>query len=422
MAARSPLRICLALSILVLSAVAQDSEDGSSSAFVPRASGASKLVRQNTNFALRLYCQHLDAHPANNFVLSPMSITQGLAQIYAGAGGETASQMRFVMQLTGDPTDVDFHEEVAALGEEGSGIGYNFSLANRLYIDEGFSPLDAYNDLLEDVYGAEAEVLDLSGSPATSTAEINTWVEDATGGKIADALPAGSLGPGSAMVLANALYFKADWAEQFNKGLTGKRLFHAGGGGNVTVDMMSLEAEFAHASVVDRRLQVLELPYRGGRFSMLVVLPDEMDGLADVEAAFCDRDAGDVGATFFDFAERMSERMVKVKLPRFTSEGSLALHDLLPEVGMRHLFSREDANLSGITGEEGLFLSSANHRAFMKVNEEGTEAAASTSTVAEEKMLAPNFVADRPFMYYVRDNENKALVMLGRMWDPESKA
>ncbi|CAD7703819.1 unnamed protein product [Ostreobium quekettii] len=411
---------CLALTLLTHWAAAQ-SAGAPPPKFVPRTSGPSPLARANADFAFRMYCRHLDSHASSNFAISPASVTQSLAQLYAGAAGATAEQMRNVMKLKGEPTDLDMHRELAGLAAPGDGEGYNFSLASRVYLNEGFEPLEGYSSLIGDVYGAEAEVLDFGASPEASRRAINEWVEGRTGGRIADLVPEGSLGPDTRMVLANALYFRASWATQFDPAETQKAQFRAGGDGNSTVDMMKLESMFAHAAVTERDLQVLELPYSGGRFSMFVVLPDAADGLPAVEASFCDGN-GNGGSVVFGLNERLTPRVVVVNLPRFSVEGSVELHDLLPEIGMRDAFNASAADLSGIDGRGELYVTAAQHKAFVEVNEEGTEAAAGTAMQVAMRSLPPTFEADRPFMFYIMDNANKALVMLGRMWDPEVKA
>lgn len=384
-----------------------------------RPSGPSPLVRQNTNFALRIYCAHVEKHPDENFVYSPMSVTLGLSLLYAGSAGDTATEMQKVMELTGEPTSRELHKMVASLGASCSGKGCTLSLANSLFLDTDQAVQDSYLSLLQQVYDTKPENMDFGEDVRARRAEINQWVENATAGKIKDLLPEGSVTVDTNMVLANALHFKAEWAKVFNKASTRSHRFYSGGSGNSTVDMMRLETELYHGHLREWGLQVLELPYSGDEFSMFIILPVEQDGLPSVESKLCglDKVTGESLLTVLD--GRMSNKTMEVNLPKFTVEGSLTLHQLLPSMGMVSLFSADRADLSGISGMRDLYVDSAFHKAFIEVNEEGTEAAAATANTVALRSLPPQFLVDRPFMFYVRDNRNKSVVMMGRLWDPK---
>ena len=259
--------------------------------------------------------------------------------------------------------------------------------------------------------------MDFISAPEESRQTIHGWVEDQTEDRIKDLIPEGAITPFTRLVITNAIYFKGTWVLQFDENKTQKATFRTEGDGSVTVDMMQRTDEEAFYSYVETEdLQVLRMPYEhesGKSLSMLVLLPKDND-IATAETVLGTTELADAVAS-------METRQVEVFFPKFTLETIYFLPDTLGAMGMPTAFS-SDADLSGMDGTQNLFISGVIHKAFVEVNEEGTEAAAATGVivgraVAVEKPV-PVFRADHPFIFLITDNETGNLLFMGRMSDP----
>lgn len=369
---------------------------------------ASQVVEGNNKFALDLYRQLSGAD--GNLFLSPFSISTAFAMTYAGARTTTESEMSAVFHF---PLDQDrlhpvFHELLASLNT-GIGLdGYRMDVANRLWGQQGFGFLTAYLTLTREQYGAELETMDFAGDADASRQRINAWVEEQTQQKIKDLLPPGSVGSATRLVLTNAIYFKGKWQSQFDPKETRDALFHLSPTETVTVPLMHLNAEMAVG--YGKGLSILELPYSGRDLSMLILLPETIDGLPAVEAALTPENLETWRGTLL-------EREVDIYLPRFTVTSFFSLAQTLTAMGMPTAFTFE-ADLSGMNGARNLFIQDALHKAFINVNEEGTEAAAATGVVVGEVSMPPQFNADHPFILLIRDNVTGSILFLGRVVNP----
>jgi len=375
-----------------------------------------KSVASDTNaFALDLYGQ-IAGEASGNLFFSPTSIGTALAMAYAGARGETAEEMRAVLHLSLE--DEALHRAVGdfarAIGSEREGL--TIAVANALWGQSGYPFRPEYLALGERRYGASLRALDFRQATEQSRITINEWVEGETAGKIRDLFEPGSLDPMTRLVLTNAIYFKGTWLRQFDPKMTRKAPFHPTPARSVQVDMMHTR-EVRLGYVETPELQALELPYSEHAASMILLLPAAGRSLEALEKALTPDKLEGI------LAEMRHVEMSLVAIPRFTMTCSYSLSNELSRLGMRLAFT-PNADFSGIATAEDLFISEVVHKAFVEVNEEGTEAAAATGTLIRATSAQPShtFRADRPFVFLIRDEATGAILFLGRVVEPSGNA
>jgi serpin B len=383
-------------------------------AALPAPADKATVVPGNTTFALDLY-QQLRTKDGNLF-FSPYSISSALAMTSAGARGETLAEMEKALHF---PPQDRLHPAFAALMKEINEAGqgkeaFQLSTANRLWGQKGLGFKPDFLKLTADNYGAGLEEVDFAGATEQARLKINGWVEKETRDKIKDLLQPGVLTTQTRLVLTNAIYFKGTWFSQFKKDNTKDEPFFLADGKEVKAKLMHQKERFPYAETDDA--QVLALPYTGGPMRMVVILPKKKGGLADVEKALsADKLAAALG--------KLAPRQVEVALPRFKFTAQFSLVPELKALGMRRAFTRE-ADLSGLTGSPDLFITDVIHKAFVDVNEEGTEAAAATAVVVGDKSDVGRpepvavFRADHLFLFAVTDAKTGSVLFLGRVSDP----
>jgi len=367
-----------------------------------------QLTRDNTDFALRLY-NRLAAEEGNLF-LSPHSISTALAMTWAGARGDTAREMATALGFTLDqkrlhPAFAGLEAELERARRES---GVTLATANALWPQQGFDFARQFLDMVEANYDAELRTLDFVRETEKARLTINGWVEEQTADRIKDLIQPGVLGPATRLVLTNAIYFKGLWKHPFKEKLTRDQSFTLAGGHRVDVPMMRIREDFGYGEADG--LQLLRLPYGEGGLAMVILLP-EAGGLSALEAKLDHARLGEW------LAGLMIEE-VDVHLPRFRFTMEFQLNAALTALGMKTAFG-ERADFSGMS-KEPLFLSAVIHKAFVEVNEEGTEAAAATAgVVAMTAMPRPPkvFRADRPFIFMILGGGDEILFM-GRTADP----
>src|SRR5262245_12632062 len=377
---------------------------------------ADATVAQDVNlFAVDLYA-HLRSTEKGNLFFSPQSISTALAMTYAGARGETAEQMARTMHfsLPQDRLPPAYAELMHALRGGGT-QSYRLSIANRLWGQRGMSFLEPFVEVTRRDYGAELGLVDFATKAEGARGEINGWVAKETEQKIRDLIPAGVLGPDTRLVLANAIYFRGDWAHQFEKSATREQPFHVSGGTTVAVALMFAKMTVGFGAQPDGGLKVVELPYKGDDLSMLVLLPDAPDGLADMEAKL-------TAENLRQWTTGLVRRDVLVYLPRFSEESGFGLGSTLAAMGMPLAFS-DRADFSGMNGKRDLSISAVLHKARVDVDEQGTEAAAATGVAVGVRAVRPEepptFRADHPFVFFIRHNPTGAILFLGRLTNPK---
>ena len=376
--------------------------------------GLKDISGNNTDFALDLYKKL--AEKDGNLFLSPLSITAAMAMTYAGARAETATEMEKVLRFPQD--DSSFHELLGRLvrhlgGKTRQASGYELSIANRLWGQKGYPFLESFLALIRTAYGAGLAEVDFRDATEEARKRINRWVEASTKERIKKLLKPGILNKGTRLVLTNAIYFKGDWAEQFDKGSTRVASFFLAGGGKVDVNLMYRMGKFAYAETADA--QILELPYKGDEVFMVIFLPKEREGLQALEQ----RLSRGLLETNVEF-----EREVLLHLPRFKVTCEFGLKNTFEALGMVQPFERRRADFSGMAAlqpDERLFISAIVHKAFVEVNEEGTEAAAATAVAMGFISPPPPpivFRVDHPFLFAIRHRATGTVLFLGRVTHP----
>jgi serpin B len=385
----------------------------------PEATGpdVAQLVQGNSAFAYDLY-RYLREQESGNLFYSPHSISLALAMTYAGARGETAQQMADTLHFTLPPDRLHAavnsldqtlsHRGEGAQGKDGE--GFRLNIVNAIWGQTGYTFLDEFLDTLAAYYGAGLRLLDYVADAEAARVTINTWVSDQTAGLIKDLLAPGVVDASTRLVLTNAIYFNAAWANPFMEWSTTDGVFH-GLSGDTTVPMMRQTRNMQHAQ--GDGYQMVQLPYDGYELAMTILLPDA--GQLDAFEADLNADRANELLAGLDYGE------VALSMPRFELDTSLGLSDALVALGMPGAFG-EGADFSGMTGSRDLFISDVVHKAFVAVDEAGTEAAAATAVVmAESAAPQPDepieIVVDRPFVLLIRDLDTGAILFMGRIVD-----
>ncbi len=379
------------------------------------------LVAGNTAFALDLYAE-LRAIAAGNLLFSPYSISQALAMTWAGAAGETASQMATTLGFSTDQLKVNtafsaLNADLLARGAGGDGEGA-LRIANALWGEQTYPFSDAFSAELERYYGAGLQDTDFAGAPEEARVEINDWVAEQTEDRIEDIVPEGVITTMTRLVLANAIYFYGPWRDTFMSAYTEDDTFHLIDGGEVTVPFMFQQETFPYTA--GDGWQAIELPYEQEGFAMTILLPDE-GTFADFEAGL---DAGTLDAA----VGQLDWRPMDLYFPKFRFDFSASVAEALKALGMTDAFDPDRADFSGMvdgTPPEELAIGDVLHKAFIGVDEDGTEAAAATAVIVGATSAAPpedplEVRVDRPFLFAIRDTVTGTLLFLGRVMDPSA--
>jgi len=367
-----------------------------------------EVVSGNTAFAIDLYGRVKGGE--GNLFFSPYSISTALAMTYAGARGETAQQMANVLHFPARHEPL--HAAFAALSTELNAIQkggkVQIRVANSLWPQEKYPFLPEYLGLLKKYYDTSVTPLDYVNASDAARKTINDWVEQKTNRKITDLIKPGMLNALTRLVLANAVYFKGKWAQQFDPKETAEQPFHLATGKDVECQMMVHHGRYGYAA--GHHLQMLELPYVGRDLSMVVLLPNEPDWFGVLEDKL-------TAANLAQWMNALQETEAVVFLPKFTLTRDFNLKQTLAAMGMTDAFS-EGADFSGMDGRTNwLYISEVVHKAFVNVNEEGTEAAAATGGWVVAKHSPEIFRADHPFIFLIRDRDTGSILFLGRVTD-----
>lgn len=377
-----------------------------------------QLSSANSLFALELFHNLSESNPTGNIFFSPFSISSALAMVFLGAKGSTAAQLSKTFHF--DSVE-DVHSRFQSLNAEVSkrGASHTLKLANRLYGEKTYNFLPEFLTSTQKMYGADLAPVDFQHASEDARKEINQWVKGQTEGKIPELLAVGVVDSMTKLVLVNAIYFKGMWEEKFMKQDTADAPFRLNKKSTKSVKMMYQKEKFFFGYIPDLKCKVLEMPYQGGELSMLILLPedieDESTGLKKIEEQITLEKLRE-----WTKRENLENIDVHVKLPRFKIEESYILNSNLGRLGLQDLFSSNKADLSGMSGSRDLFISKIVHKAFVEVNEEGTEAAAATAGIATFCMLLPEeeFTADHPFVFFIRHNPTANVLFLGRVCSP----
>ena len=389
----------------------------------------------NVKFALKLYDQ-LNNRKGNLF-LSPYSISTALAMTYAGARGETETEMAKALQFPLFPDKeggtrgrerlhAGFSELKLGLREVQKKGDVQLSIANALWPQKNYAFRPEYLNLIERDYDSVGRPLDYANAEK-ARGIINRWVEQETKEKIKDLIPSGVLDSLTRMVLTNAIYSKGDLLTQFKEKSTREMPFKISPDKTVQTPMMYQKGNFGYYQDAD--VQVLEMPYKGDNVSMFVLLPNQGGGqplrkpsnpsakkktLADLEKILSP-------AKLSEWMGKVRRTKIDTWFPKFKMTSEFSLSQQLQALGMKKAFG--DADFSGMDGTKKLYISAVLHKAFVEVNEEGTEAAAATAVVILNKSASrhPSFRADHPFLFLIRDKATGSILFLGRYAKPPSQ-
>ena len=375
------------------------------------------LTAGSNAFAFNLYAQLAQAK--GNLFFSPGSIDIALAMTYTGARGATAEQMAKTLHLdlAGDklgPAAAALMKELNNPPEIAGKKAYQLSVANALWGQKGYAFLPQFTANLKENFQAPLEQVDF-GQAEQAAKTINDWVAGQTNDKIKDLVPAAALSSVTRLVLTNAVYFKSEWANQFKKGATKDAPFKPSPGESVDVPMMHQTSHVGYVENDD--LQAIEMSYKGRVLSMVIFLPKKTDGLAAMEKTL-------TAASVDKWLKDVPREEVHIALPRFKTTSQFELGKTLTAMGMTDAFGGS-ADFSGMTGKRDVFISAVIHKAFVDVDENGTEAAAATAVMmAMSAMPGPRaepkqFIADHPFVFLIRHNDTGEILFIGRVANPK---
>ncbi|XP_047382511.1 serpin B10 [Sciurus carolinensis] len=393
------------------------------------------LATSINQFALEFSKKLAESVEGKNIFFSPWGISTSLAMVYLGTRGSTEAQMAQVLQLNRDQdvkscpesekkrrmefasskTEEIYSDFQKLVAEIKSGHFYILKTANRIYRHNAYPFLDKYLEAMKMYFDAEPQSVNFVGASDQARKEINSWVENRTEGKILNLLPDDSVDSMTRMVLVNALYFKGIWEHQFQEQNTTEKPFRINKTTSKPVQMMSVKEKFQIFQIESPRATGLQLYYKGRDLSLIVLLPDDDSGLKQLEKV----------VTYEKLKEWTSEDMmelyeVQLHLPKFKLEETYDLKSTLSRMGMTDAFSQSKADFSGMSLERNLFLSNVFHKAFVELNEQGSEAAAGTGSEVGFRIKLPyiEFNADHPFLFYIRHNKTNSILFYGRFCSP----
>jgi serpin B len=377
------------------------------------------LARSSNAFGLDLYRR---IHKQGNLALSPASIASALTMTWGGAKAETAGQMQKVLHLAGSQAEVMASSGKLATSLQDPARPVTLRIANRLFGEKSYALEPAYVEAAKAAFGAGVEAVDFKHAADAARTRINAWVEERTEKRITNLIPPRGVDGQTRLVLVNAIYFLGEWASPFTKESTHDAAFFVKKGQSRDVPTMHKAESYRYGDAGG--LKAVELPYRGDQMSLLVLLPNDVDGLEALEKSLDDEKLDAIVAS-------LERKRVMISLPKFevNPAEALSLADLLREMGMADAFDRDKADFTGIANPpsraDRLFISKVFHKAFVRVDEKGTEAAAATAIIMSRAgsamQKAVEFKADHPFLFVLRDNATGLILFMGRVADPSAK-
>ncbi len=372
-----------------------------------------ELVTGNSQFAIDMFLKITESKKVDdNIFFSPFSISTALGMTYAGARGATAEEMAKALHFT--LSQKDLHPLISDLLTEinKGGEAYSLVTVNALWGQTGYPFNKEFKDLIKKYYDGGFRELDFAGAIEKSRKIINDWVEKNTKHKIKDLLHKGDITPLTRLVLTNAIYFKGNWEEEFDKKLTSKETFYTESKKSIQVDMMHKDAKFEYFKGND--FQAVELPYKGDKLSMMIILPTDRDGIKNLEKEFTLKNLN-------TWRNNLRKEKIKLSIPKFTINTRYYMKEYFKKLGMKLAFTT-GADLSGMEPKKELYIYKIIHQAFIDVNEEGTEAAAATAVVVNLKSIPkpiPIFKADHPFIFLIIYKPNNSILFLGEVVNPK---
>ncbi|KAG9479339.1 hypothetical protein GDO78_012810 [Eleutherodactylus coqui] len=391
------------------------------------------LVTSYNTFAVNIY-KKLIEHSDNNIFFSPWSVASALTMVFPGTNGNTEFQMANVLNFrqpsrkqgrrsqTSDAIQIQnvpqVYEELSCSINQASKSS-TMKTANRIFSEKSFQIVKQYSQLIKKHFQSEIQAVDFIQDAEKNRKSINKWVEGQTDGKIKDILAPGSVDALTKLVLVNAVYFKGNWEKKFPEENTEQKPFKLSKTKSKPVPMMFQKNKFNIFYIEELETKVLELPYVNEELSMMILLPDEIKdcstGLEQLE-----KELSYEKLKAWTSADVMGKTEVEVDFPRIRLEEQYDLKTYLTEMGLADLFDADKADLTGISKKGNLFVSKIFHKAFVEINEEGTEAAAATAGIVTARIrpIVERFHADHPFLFFIKHNETDIILFLGKFCKP----
>jgi len=377
------------------------------------------IVSGNNLFTFKLYTELKNEKPNQNLFFSPFSISSALAMTYAGARGETEKQMSQALNFSLDQST--FHPFFGALIdkiEKDTSISTQLLIANSLWAQKDFKFLDSFFNLVEAYYKSELTNVDFINDTAREKTrkEINSWVEQKTRDKIKEIIQKGDIDSQTALVLVNAIYFKDEWESTFDSLKTEVKPFYLNSNDTIHTAIMNKKENLKYYENSD--MQVVEIPYKNNKLSMMIFLPKENDGIETMESSLNN-------GLYSEVSTSLKISNVELSLPKFKTTFDFKLNTTLKKLGMPIAFDG-DADFSGMTGSPNLYISHVIHQAFINVNETGTEAAAATAVIMRFTSFHVDnnfkiFNADHPFIFLIKDNATGSILFMGKIMNPKGE-
>nr|Q8TMP0.2 RecName: Full=Uncharacterized serpin-like protein MA_2613/MA_2612 [Methanosarcina acetivorans C2A] len=373
------------------------------------------VAAANNAFAFDMYSKlvQLESREKNNILFSPYSVSAAMAICYEGTEGTAKEQISNVFYFPANNTVFKVRLKETNDKVYSGSDGYELENANAIWVQEEYPVKEEYIFNVKNYYRSEVTNLDFVEKPDESRDAINEWVEDKTDRKIKDIVPKGSITDDTRLILTNAIYFNGKWEHEFDKKMTSKKTFYPTKREEVSVDMMYISSNFNYSE--NLKAKIIELPYKGNDLSMYIVLP-KGNNITEFENNFTVNEYTELKYNMESLGD------VETSIPKFKFETKTELSDSLIEMGVADAFDLKLANFSGIS-EIRLLISRMIHQDFIDVQEEVTEAAASTTvfigSVSSSKSKSREFKADLPFIFFIEDRRTDCILFMGKVEYPE---
>lgn len=367
------------------------------------------LSQSINSFSVSLYKEL--SKDKDSIVVSPFSIHSALTLASFGADKNTANEIDRVLFL--DKTDKNLNSKVKALNQslEVSEDGNELNIANQIFLNSNYKLLDTYLELVSSIFNISPKSLDFINETEASRLFINDWVLNKTNKRIINLIPEGLLSPLTRAVIVNAVYFKADWESPFNRSETKKEMFKTYSNSDFEIDFLNKTNNAKY--IENSTYQYLEIPYKGNKFTLAIILPRDQKTFKEVE--------GNLNNDFISSLNNESQtHLVKFSIPKFKLDYSKSLSSILKKMGMPSAFTANLADFSKMTLEKDLYISEVLHKAFIEIDEKGSEAAAATAVMMTRKSAPMKFEipkvfnANRPFIFFIKEENEKTMLFLGR--------
>lgn len=363
----------------------------------------------NNQFAIDFYKQ-VSKNEKGNIFFSPFSLSTAMGMTYAGSRGVSEEQIGKVFHFTSnnDKFHIKLGNTAKLINSKATAI--QLKIVNTLWAEKTYPFKKSYDNLMKKAYAATVRPMDFINKSEECRLTINDDIYKSTNEKIKDLLPPNLLNSMTRLVLTNAIYFKGDWKTQFKKEKTGESNFYITPQKIVKCKMMGVKSDFNYYE--DSRIEAIELPYAGDNFSMVIILPSENQPLDELTSSLSNQYLNDIFNGLY-------KKEISISIPKFKLSNGYQLKQVLSQMGMPQPFT-DDANFTGMTSSSNLKISDVIHKAFIEVNEQGTEATAATAVVIAMKSIQFEklFIANRPFLFLIKEKSTGTILFMGRIVDP----